>query len=150
MNLERRPLSGREKDEDSAELLEKLRAKLHYDNISVARRAAYNLSWLQDDGLEILKEALYSNTGRVTKTAASYGLRNMRGRMKKLALECLQEGLEHHSRRVREACDRAIGLLGRKKQKPSAHRKTGKRPRFRIQDVPSGNVRKPRVRNTYR
>ena len=78
MNLERRPLSGREKDEESAELLEKLRAKLHYDNISVARRAAYNLSWLQDDGLEILKEALYSNTGRVTKTAASYGLRNMR------------------------------------------------------------------------
>jgi len=150
MNLERRPLSGREKDAESAELLEKLRVRLHHDNISVARRTAYNLSWLQEDGLEILKEALYSNTGRVTKTAASYGLRNMRGRMKKLALECLQEGLEHHSKNVREACERAIGLLGRKKHKPSAPRKPGRRPKFRIQDVPTGNVRKPRVRNNYR
>ena len=150
MDLERRPLSGREKDAESAELLEKLRAKLHYDNISVARRAAYNLSWLQEDGLEILKEALYSNTGRVTKTAASYGLRNMRGRMKKLALECLKEGLEHQSRNVRDACDRAIGLLGRNKHKPSASRKPVRRPKFRIQDAPAGNVRRPRVRNTYR
>jgi len=150
MNLERRPLSGREKDAESAELLEKLRVRLHHDNISVARRAAYNLSWLQEDGLEILKEALYSNTGRVTKTAASYGLRNMRGRMKKLARECLREGLEHQSRNVRDACDRAIGLLGRKKHKLSAPRKSGRRPKFRIQDAPSGNVRRPRVRNTYR
>ena len=148
--MERRPLSGREKDAESAELLEKLRVRLHHDNISVARRAAYNLSWLQEDGLEILKEALYSNTGRVTKTAASYGLRNMRGRMKKLARECLREGLEHQSRNVRDACDRAIGLLGRKKHKLSAPRKSGRRPKFRIQDAPSGNVRRPRVRNTYR
>ncbi|HIJ71641.1 MAG TPA: hypothetical protein HPP87_09805 [Planctomycetes bacterium] len=150
MDLERRPLSGREKDAEAAELLEKLRVRLHHENVSVARRAAYNLSWLQEDGLEILKEALYSNTGRVTKTAASYGLRNMRGRMKKLARECLQQGLEHQSRNVRDACERAIGLLGRKKHKPSAPRRTGKRHRFRIQDVPAGNFRKPRVRNNYR
>ena len=150
MNLERRPPSGREKDAESVEFLEKLRSRLHHDNISVARRAAYNLSWMQEDGLEILKEALYSNTGRVTKTAASYGLRNMRGRMKKLAIECLKEGLEHQSRNVRNACDRAIGLLGRKKQKPSVPRKPGGRPKFRIQNVPSGNVKRPRVKHNYR
>jgi len=91
MNLERRPPSGREKDAESVEFLEKLRSKLHHDNISVARRAAYNLSWMQEDGLEILKEALYSNTGRITKTAASYGLRNMRGRMKKLVTAQVQD-----------------------------------------------------------
>ncbi|MHC5060413.1 MAG: HEAT repeat domain-containing protein [Planctomycetota bacterium] len=150
MNLERRPTSGREKDEESVELLEKLRTKLYYDNISVARRAAYNLSWMQEDGFEILKDALYSNTGRVTKTAASYGLRNMRGRMKKLAIECLKEGLEHHSKRVRDACEHAVGLLGRKKTKTYKPQKPRRKPRFRIQDIPSGNVRNPRVRNTYR
>ena len=150
MKLERRPLSGREKDAESAELLEKLRAKLHCDNISVARRAAYNLSWMQEDGLDILKEALYSETGRITKTAAAYGLRNMRGRMKKMALECLQQGCQYPNRRVQEASERALALLERRKTGQSVPSRSAKRGKFKVREIPAKNARKPRVRNTYR
>jgi hypothetical protein len=150
MKLERRPLSGREKDAEFAELLDKLRVKLYCDNISVARRAAYNLSWLQEDGLDILKEALYSDTGRVTKTAAAYGLRNMRGRMKQLALDCFQQGLEHSSRNVRAASERALALLSRKRQPKPAPRGAAKRGKFKIQDVPNGNVRTDSIRRKTR
>jgi hypothetical protein len=150
MKLERRPLSGREKDEESAELLEKLRAKLHCDNISVARRAAYNLSWMQEDGLDVLKEALYSETGRVTKTAAAYGLRNMRGRMRKMAFECLQQGCQYPNRSVRDASERALALLERKKTGQPASTGSARRSKFKVREVPTRNARKPRVRNTYR
>jgi len=151
MKLERRPLSGREKDAESAELLEKLRAKLHCDNISVARRAAYNLSWMQEDGLDILREALYSETGRITKTAAAYGLRNMRGRMKKMAIECLQQGCQHTNRRVQEASKRALMLLERGKTGQSAaSSRYAKRGKFKVREVSAKNARRPRVRNTYR
>ena len=50
---------------------------------------------MQEDGFEILKEALYSGSPRSTKIAATYGLRNMQGRMKKAALELLEQGLKH-------------------------------------------------------
>ena len=51
--------SGREKDEAAVKLLEKLQDQLHSSDASVRRRAAFNLSWMQEDGLEILKGALY-------------------------------------------------------------------------------------------
>jgi hypothetical protein len=58
VKLEKRKPSGREKDQASIELLELLREKLFSNDISIARRAAFNLPWMQEDGLEILKEAL--------------------------------------------------------------------------------------------
>ena len=92
MRLEKRQPSGREKDEASIELLEKLREELYSSNISTVRQSAFHLSWMQEDGLDILREALLGDTPRRAKSAAAYGLRKMRGRMKKKAEETLIEG----------------------------------------------------------
>jgi hypothetical protein len=89
MKLQERKPSGREKDEAAIALLAKLREKLHSEEISLARKAAFNLSWLQEDGLDILLEALFGSFPRDTKKAAAYGLRSMNGRMRKLAEEAL-------------------------------------------------------------
>jgi len=115
MKLEKRKPSGREKDEASIELLEQLREKLYVRDISAARRAAFVLSWQQEDGLDILKEALYNDSPKVTKIAAVYGLRSMHGRMKKIALEILKQGLKHRKVAIREACDHALTLASQKK-----------------------------------
>jgi hypothetical protein len=138
MRLEKRKPSGREKDEASVKLLEKLREQLHSSNSSTARRAAFNLSWMQDDGLDILKEALFGNAARRTKSAAVYGLRKMRGRMKKIALGVLAEGLRCSDSTTVEACQNALAVLKQKASgKPAPVRKS--RPaRFQIREV-SGN-----------
>ena len=93
MKLSKRIPTGREKDQAAVELLEELRQKLYNENPSVARRAAFNLSWMQEDGLEILEEALNSKASRKTKSAACYGLRNMHGRMKKVAADLIIKGV---------------------------------------------------------
>ena len=142
MNLERRPVSDKEKDEDSAELLDKLRGRLHCGNVSIARRAAYNLSWMQEDGLDILKEALLADSPKATKTAAAYGLRNMRGRMKKMALACLEEGSEQPNRDIRDVCNRALMLLGMKSPEASPSKASGKRGKFKIGEIRTGTARK--------
>lgn len=138
MRLEKRKPSGREKDQASVELLEKLREQLHSSNSSTARRAAFNLSWMQDDGLDILKEALFSDAARRTKSAAVYGLRKMRGRMKKNALGVLAQGLKCSDSTTVEACQNALVVLKQKAAgKPAPVRK--RRPaRFQIREV-SGN-----------
>jgi len=87
MKLEERTPSGREKDDASVKVLAKLREQLYCSNVSTVRQSAFNLSWMQEDGLEILEEALFSNSSRRTKGAATYGLRKMRGRMRKKAEE---------------------------------------------------------------
>jgi hypothetical protein len=79
MESERRKPSGREKDEAAVRLLEKLQDQLRSPDASNRRRAAFNLSWMQEDGLEILKAALYNAVPVTTKNAAAYGLRKMRG-----------------------------------------------------------------------
>ncbi|MHC4496329.1 MAG: hypothetical protein ACYSYM_10960 [Planctomycetota bacterium] len=48
-------LSDRDKEEASIRLLRKLAEQLQSSDASTRRRAAYNLSWMQEDGLEILK-----------------------------------------------------------------------------------------------
>ena len=48
--------SDREKDEEAVKLLEKLQDQLQSSDASIRRRAAFNLSWMQEDGLEILKK----------------------------------------------------------------------------------------------
>ncbi|MBN1127116.1 MAG: hypothetical protein JXA82_19090 [Sedimentisphaerales bacterium] len=99
------------KEEDALQVLRTLREKLLSDDISTARLAAHNLSWLQEDGLTILKEALLGNYPKTTKQAAAYGLRKMVGRMKKMALEVLEQGLQHRDRTTREVCGKSLSLM---------------------------------------
>lgn len=144
MRLEKRQPSGREKDEASIKLLAKLREQLYSSNISTVRQSAFNLSWMQEDGLDILKEALFGDSPRRVKGAAAYGLRKMRGRMRKKAEELLVEGLRHPDSRTAETCRNALIIL--KKGKSAARRpgypkrRTGK---FEIKEVPDKG-RQPR------
>ena len=112
--MEKRVLSGREKDEASIKLLRKLRELLYSSDASNRRRAAYKLSWMQEDGLDILQAALFGDCPVPTRNAAAYGLRKMRGRMKKKALETLEQGLKRHDTSTREICRNALQLLGQK------------------------------------
>jgi hypothetical protein len=66
---------------------------------------------MQEDGLAILTETLMGNYSRTTKKAAAYGLRSMKGRMKKLALEVLEQGLRHRDRTTKAACVKALSLI---------------------------------------
>lgn len=112
MKLEKRKPSGREKDEAAIELLNKLREKLFSDNVSTARLAAFNLSWMQEDGLDILTETLFGNVPRTAKKAAAYGLRSMKGRMRKMAADVLTKGLKHSDRTTRDTCTKALFIMG--------------------------------------
>jgi len=138
MKLQERKPSGREKDEAAVALLAQLRQKLHADEISFARKAAFNLSWMQEDGLDILREALLGNTPRRSKSAAAYGLRKMRGRMRKKAEETLVEGMAHPDRATAETCRNALIVLKRGKSAPKRPpRPTGRGGgTFEIREVP--------------
>lgn len=131
MNLEKRMPTGREKDQAAIELLDELRLKLYNDNSSVARRAAFNLSWMQEDGLEILQEALFRGKSRRVKYAACYGLRNMHGRMKKAALEVIKKGAESSTRDISEICRAAILLINRPHSQGATPRQRSGRPQIR-------------------
>lgn len=146
MESGKRKISGRGKDEASAQLLEKLQGQLHSSNASIRRRAAYNLSWMQEDGLDILKTILFGNYQVTSKNAAAYGLRKMHGRMKKKALEVLAQGLKEHNSSTLEICRNALLLLGHKvpteflpKQKQI--RKT------RIREIPRRNQARRTIRS---
>lgn len=102
------------KDESSIELLRKLKEQLHSSNASIRRRAGFNLSWMQEDGLEILKNILFGDNAITTKNAAAYGLRKMQGRMKKMALEVLLQGHKSHDKSTVDICRNALVLLGHK------------------------------------
>ena len=156
MRLSKRIPTGREKDEEAVQLLEKLREQLHFSNLTLMRQTAYNLSWLQEDGLDILKEAIFSDSSRKTKVAAAYGLRKMRGRMRKPAIEILHSGAEHENRGISLVCKNAINVLKNKrshKRRPGLNRRR-QRPRFEIKDVSpssaSGNRRSIRPRRHIR
>jgi hypothetical protein len=137
MKLEKRNPSGREKDEASIELLAKLREQLYSSNVSTVRQSAFNLSWMQEDGLEILKEALFGKSSRRTKSAAAYGLRKMRGRMRQRAEEVLIEGLKHPDSRTAEICGNALIVLKRGKTADKAGKRRGaKKARFDIKEIP--------------
>lgn len=159
MRLERRKPSGREKDEEALKLLAKLREQLYSPNISIVRQSAFNLSWMQEDGLDILTEALLGNSPRRTKGAAAYGLRKMRGRMRQRAEDTLVEGLKHPDSKTAEICGNALNVLKRGKSgaKP---RRPAKRPhpKIQIQEIPNkarqrrvGSLaRKPNDRPSHR
>ena len=144
---ERRKVSDREQDEAATRRLGKLREQLHSSDASSRRRAAFNLSWMQEDGLEILKGALFGDFPVTTKNAAAYGLRKMRGRMKKMALEVLRQGLKRRDSSTREVCTSALQLLGQEVPQEAAPRgrATG---RLRIKDI--SNKGRPRRKATIR
>ena len=54
---EEKELTDSEKHEAALERLRQLREKLFSDDISTARLAGFSLSWMQEDGLAILKGA---------------------------------------------------------------------------------------------
>jgi hypothetical protein len=112
MEPQRRKPTGREKDEAAFKLLEKLQEQLQSSDASSRRRAAFNLSWLQEDGLEVLRGALFGSFSVTTKNAAAYGLRKMRGRMKKMAVDVLKQGLKSRDGPAREVSRNALQLLG--------------------------------------
>jgi hypothetical protein len=137
MRLEKRQPSGREKDEASIKLLAKLREQLYSSNISTVRQSAFNLSWMQEDGLDILKEALLGDGPRRVKSAAAYGLRKMRGRMRKRAEEVLVEALSHQDPKTAEIARNALIVL--KRGKTAARRPSRPRPKggkFEIREIP--------------
>jgi len=138
MKLEKRRPSGREKDETAIELLEKLREQMYSTNISTVRQSAFHLSWMQEDGLDILREALLTDTPRRAKSAAAYGLRKMRGRMRKGAEETLIEGTTSPDRLTAEISRNALIVIKNAKTAPKRPpRPTGKYPgKFEIREVP--------------
>ncbi len=138
MRLEKRQPSGREKDEEALELLEKLREQMYSTNISTVRQSAFHLSWMQEDGLDILREALLTDTPRRTKSAAAYGLRKMRGRMRVRAEETLIEGTTSRDRLTAEISRNALVVIKKARMAPKRPpRPTGNRPaKFEIRDVP--------------
>ena len=111
MKFEEKKSSGREKDEAAIELLRQLTRKLCSNDITTARLAAFNLSWMQEDGLAILTQVLLGDFSRTSKKAAAYGLRSMKGRMKKPALEVLEQGLKQRDRTTKAACIKALSLI---------------------------------------
>jgi HEAT repeat protein len=143
MESEKRILTGREKDEEAIKLLGKLKEQLRSSDASNRRRAAFNLSWMQEDGLEILKEALTGGNHITTKNAAAYGLRKMRGRMKKVALEVLNQGLKHPDSSTRQVSTSALQLLGQKVPAGSAQKKPAVK-KSRIREI--SHERRPRGR----
>jgi hypothetical protein len=112
MEPECRKTTDSQKNEATEQLFQKLQEQIRSSNASIRRRAAYNLSWLQEDGLEILKGFLFGNFPVITKNAAAYGLRRMHGRMKKLALEALRLGLEKKVGSTAQICRNALLMLG--------------------------------------
>ncbi len=143
MKLKKREPSGREKSQEAVALLERLREKIYCDNSSDARHAAFNLSWMQEDGFDILKEAIFSNANRTAKGAAAYGLRKMRGRMRKLAISLLEEGLKHESDGTRQVCARALklekeskeGIKQQPPEQPQEKKQFRTKPKFRISEI---------------
>ena len=127
--------TDQQKHEAAVEVLNRLKETLYSENISIARKAAHKLSWMQEDGLDILKGGLLGSSPRTTKKAAAYGLRNMHGRMKKLATEALKQGLLSKNRTTKAASEKSLmlmlGITLPKKYSPK--RRSSGNPRIREQ-----------------
>ena len=147
MKLNKRIPSGREKDEASIVLLTQLREKLYSEQIGSARRAAFNLSWMQEDGLDILKEALFSRAYKRTKCAAAYGLRKMRGRMGKIALDVLSQGLKYPDKDTTAVCRNALLVLKGMAPKKSFNKKNNHTGNFEIRHIPDKKRRRRTIKD---
>jgi hypothetical protein len=108
-------------DEAAARLLAQLNERLRCGDMSKARRAAHDLSWKQEAGFDVLREALLGKSSIGTKIAAAYGLRSVRGRMKKRSLEVLLEGIKSSNANTRRVCTKTALMLTKKSQpKPAS------------------------------
>jgi hypothetical protein len=148
MALTERKPSGREQDQAQIDRLDRLRYKLHGKDLSKARRAAYKLSWQQEDGLEILEEAMLGRTGKMTKVAAGYGLRKMNGRMRKMAMDVITKGLNSSSDNTKQICKQTLILLllGPKGKGASSADISAQLSGLRIEDIStSGNAKKKKI-----
>jgi hypothetical protein len=97
--------------------------------------------------LDILKEALFIDSPRTAKTAAVYGLRSMHGRMKKMALAVLEQGLKNHKADIREACSHALLLTRQKKlEKPPSAERPPRAGRIEIREIPRKRVTRGKIR----
>ena len=143
MALDEKNPEGMEKDAEAIERLRQLREKLFSNDISTARVGGFNLSWMQEDGLAILKEALFGDYSRTTKKAAAYGLRSMHGRMKPMAAEVLTQGLRHSDPMTREACTKSLSIMKGQAGKESG---SGKHRIKEIRAKRGSRARSPRRR----
>ena len=142
MESKKKGILVREEGESCEKLLEKLKEQLRSSNASVRRQAAFSLSWMQEDGLEILKETVFGEHSSSTKNAAAYGLRKMRGRMRKPALDVFNQGLESDDDSTRDVCAHALEALQPGGGKPPKKKAAAK---SKIQDIPSKRKPKSRV-----
>jgi hypothetical protein len=142
MKPDEKKTSQVQRDEAAVERLKQLTRKLCSNDITTARLAAHNLSWLQEDGLAILTETLTGNYSRTTKKAAAYGLRSMRGRMRKRGLEILEKGLNHPDRTTKAACIKALSLVKDGTKKDASESKSESK------GAQIKEIKKPHKRNT--
>jgi hypothetical protein len=125
----------RKTDEESIKALKEMTKKLCSNDITIARLAAFNLSWMQEDGLAILTNILNGDFTRTSKKAAAYGLRSMKGRMRKLAAEVLQKGLRNRDRTTKAACIKALSLMNKGASKEGSDNKSQETGKFKIQEI---------------
>jgi hypothetical protein len=133
--------SGPAKDPAAIEKLRQLTRKLCSDDITTARLAAFNLSWMQEDGLAILTKILLGDFSRTTKKAAAYGLRSMRGRMKEPATEVLEQGCKNRDRTTRAACIKALSIIKGEALPKGNSGKSRRKPRPRIHEIKNSSPR---------
>ncbi len=149
MESETKPeLDAQQKEEMSRQLLEKLKGQLFSSNASIRRRAAFNLSWMQEDGLEILKSILLGDFSETAKNACAYGLRKTQGRMKKKALDVFKEGLKQRNNLTGEISRNALILLGYKIPKEFLPDKQPDK-RLRINEIPRKVIYKRTVNSKF-
>jgi hypothetical protein len=139
--------SNQEQAEDSSEeLLRQLRDRLYSESISVRRKAGFHLSWMQEDGLEILKQVLFGTCPKKTKNAAAYGLRSMRGRMRKVAFDVLAEGADSSDRETRQVCEHALAIITKKWPQRFAEEVEKRLGRVEIKEIPPKRASRKNVR----
>ena len=135
MKSEEQNISKRQKDEEAIKALKELTVKLCSNDISTARLAAFNLSWMQEDGLAILTNILNGDFARTSKKAAAYGLRSMKGRMRKLGIEALEKGLKSRDRTTKAACIKALSLINDSSSKKDSSGKPNQAEKHKIQEI---------------
>jgi hypothetical protein len=151
MVMENKEQQNLEKTQESIKIFERLAEKMRSKNPSIARKAALNLSWLQEDGLEILKTALIGDETHITKAAATYGLRKMQGRMKKMALKLLEDGCMMKDTETRKVCENAMRVIKqtpKPKAKQTQNHEKKNTPRLPIREIPAKRI--PRTVRTIR
>ena len=145
MVMENKEQQNLEKTQESIKLFERLAEKMRSKNPSIARKAALNLSWLQEDGLEILKTALIQDETHTTKAAAAYGLRKMQGRMKKMARKLLEDGCKSPDTETQQVCENAMRVIlqpTKPKAKQSQNQEKKNTPKLPIREIPAKRIQR--------